>query len=48
MQRAAERGDAPAKALELKELHDDPIFIDVRFAGDRAPRPHRREVATPN
>jgi hypothetical protein len=35
MRRAAERSDAPDKALELKMLHDDPSFINVRLAGDR-------------
>ncbi len=31
---AAERGDAPDEALELKVPHDDPNVINVRFAGD--------------
>jgi hypothetical protein len=34
LERAAERGDAPAGALEWRMLHDDPSFINVRSAGD--------------
>jgi hypothetical protein len=34
--RAAERRDAPVEALELKMLHDIPIVINVRLAGDPA------------
>jgi hypothetical protein len=34
VQRAAERGLAPDKALELKMAQDAPIFINVRFAGE--------------
>jgi hypothetical protein len=33
--RAAEQGDAPVGALDLKMLHDGPSFINVRAAGDR-------------
>ena len=34
VQRAAEQGDAPDEALELKMPNDDPSVINVRFAGD--------------
>ena len=34
-ERAAEQGDAPVEALELKMLSDDPSVINVRRAGDR-------------
>ena len=33
---AVQRSDAPDKALELRVLHDGPIVINVRLAGDRA------------
>jgi hypothetical protein len=36
VRRAVERSDAPVSALDLKALHDDPGFINVRAAGDRA------------
>jgi hypothetical protein len=32
---AAQQGDEPVEALELKVLHDVPIFKNVRFAGYR-------------
>jgi hypothetical protein len=32
---AAEQGDEPVEALELKILHDDPIVTNVRFADYR-------------
>jgi len=32
---ATEQRDAPVSALDLKSLHDDPGFINVRAAGDR-------------
>ena len=33
---ATEQRDAPVSALDLKALHDEPLFINVRAAGDRA------------
>jgi hypothetical protein len=41
---ATEQRDAPVGALGLKMLHDAPSFINVRAAGDRAPRRRGREV----
>ena len=32
---AVEQGVAPVEALELKMLHDVPIVINVRLAGER-------------
>jgi hypothetical protein len=35
MPRAAEQGDAPVEAPELKMLHAGPSVINVRLSGDR-------------
>ena len=39
---ATEQRDAPVSALDLKALHDDPLFINVRAAGDRDCSPSLR------